>query len=176
MTGARDVGENIRPGAAGSSPAAPIRLARQGFMKLMWFFLGFLVLAASSGCQSHRGREVAYDTAPAPVSPPVPVVTVAPPTSRVETVPPDEAFEPPSSPPPGVSSQDLALAESISKLLKNDAHMASISGNVQTTVEQGVVILHGTVPGLNAMDEIASRISKLPGVHHIHNHLAVGNR
>lgn len=54
--------------------------------------------------------------------------------------------------------------------------MASISGNVQTTIDQGVVILRGTVPSENAMDEIASRISKLPGVHHIEDHLAVSNR
>ena len=146
-------------------------------MKLIWFSIGFLVLAATSGCvHSHRGREVVYYTAPAPASPPVPVVTVAPPTSRVVTVAPEESIEPPSEPPPGVSNQDLALAESISKLLKNDAHMASISGNVQTTVDRGVVILRGTVPSENAMDELASRISNLPGVHHLEDHLAVSNR
>jgi hypothetical protein len=153
-------------------------------MKLVWFSIGFLVLAFTSGCvQSHRGREVVYYTPPAPADTApepayAPVVTVPPPTSdrpRVYTVPADEVA-PPSPPPPGVSNQDLALAESISKLLKNDAHMASISGNVQTTIDQGVVILRGTVPSENAMDEIASRISKLPGVHHIEDHLAVSNR
>lgn len=154
-------------------------------MKLIWFSIGFLLSAATPGCvHSHRGREVVYYTAPAPAAPPVPVVTVAPPPGGVTVTPPptsrvvspDEAIEPPSEPPPGVSSQDLALAESISKLLKNDAHMASISGNVQTTVDHGVVILRGTVPSENAMDEIASRVSKLPGVHHLEDHLAVSNR
>lgn len=148
-------------------------------MKRIWFSAGFLVLAAASGCiHSHRGKEVVYYTAPPSASPPpVPLVTVVPPpTSRVYTTPPDAAIEPPSEPPPGVSSRDLALAESISKLLKNDAHMASISGNVQTTVDQGVVTLRGTAPSENAMDELALRISKLPGVVRLNNQLSVSNR
>jgi hypothetical protein len=145
-------------------------------MKLMWLSFGFLVLAASSGCvQRHRSQEAAHSTAPAPV------VTVPPPTSersepRVYPVTADEPVEPPSAPPSDVSNRDLALAESISKLLNNDPHLASISGNVQTTVDQGVVILRGTVPSGNAMDEIALRISKLPGVAHLREHLTVGNR
>jgi osmotically-inducible protein OsmY len=54
--------------------------------------------------------------------------------------------------------------------------MASISGNVQTTVDQGVVTLRGTAPSENAMDELALRISKLPGVVRLNNQLSVSNR
>ena len=54
--------------------------------------------------------------------------------------------------------------------------MASISGNVQTTVDQGVVTLRGTVPSGNAMDEIAMRIAKLPGVAHVNNQLGLSTR
>ena len=154
-------------------------------MKFVWFSFGLLALLAGQGCvRSHRGHEVVYYT-PAPAPPSVPPVYTPiapplppPPTSRAEvyTVPPEEAGSPLSAPPPRVSDRDIALAESISKLLKNDSHMATISENVQTTVDQGVVTLQGTAPSGNAIDEIAMRVAKLPGVVHLSNHLSVSNR
>ena len=164
-------------------------------MKFFWLFsfVGLLLMVAASGCaKSHRSREVVYTppagepvytpVAPALAPPPVSVTPPSPPAipegsePRVYTAPPEEVVNPPSSPPPGVSSRDVAVAESISKLLRNDAHMASISGNVQTTVEQGVVTLRGTAPSGNALDEIAMRVGKLPGVGHLHNQLSISNR
>jgi osmotically-inducible protein OsmY len=61
-------------------------------------------------------------------------------------------------------------------LFKGDQFLASISENVQTTVQDGVVTLSGTVPSENARDEIGMRLCKLPGVAHVHNQLAISNR
>lgn len=144
-------------------------------MKSIWYFFGLLAIAVGPGCiQSHHSPAVVYYAPPvAPVPPPTsdrPRVYVAPDASVTERMPPNEA------PPPGVSSRDVTLAESISHLLKGDVHMASISDNVQTTVEHGVVTLQGTVPSESARDEIGMRVWKLPGIVHVYNRLAVSNR
>jgi hypothetical protein len=145
-------------------------------MKYIWYCCGLLAVAAGAGCiQSHHTQPVAYYTpAVEPVPPPTSdrpaPVYVAPDSDTTGIIRHSEA------PPAGVSSQDVALAESISHLLKGDSHMASISENVQTTVEHGVVTLQGTVPGESARDEIGMRVWKLPGVVHVYNQLAVSYR
>lgn len=142
-----------------------------------------LAIGAGAGCiQSHHAPAavspgvVYYTPAAEPVPPPTsdrseppPVVHVAPDAGVAEV-------NPPNGPPPAASSQDIALAESISRLLKGDAHMASISQNVQTTIENGVLTLEGAVPSESARDEIGMRMRKLPGVAHVYNRLAVNNR
>ncbi len=113
-----------------------------------------------AGCiQSHRSPGIVYYT-PAPPPPPVsdrPAVRVYP--SPAE---PENAVNP-----------NVALAHSVSQALKGDPVMAAASGNVEATVDDGVVTLRGTVPTEHERDEIVDRISKLPGVTRVDDRLGL---
>jgi len=62
------------------------------------------------------------------------------------------------------SDPDVVLAQSVSRLLKGEPDLASVSRKVSATVQNGVVTLRGSVPSENDREEIKERISRLPGV------------
>ncbi len=80
---------------------------------------------------------------------------------------------PSGAPPPAVSTVDLRVAEQVSHTLKTDPLLESISGNIQTTIQNGVLTLRGAVPNEHALDELTERLSRLPGVDRIDNKLDI---
>ncbi len=134
-------------------------------MKLRILFLGMLVPALGGCVYSHRQPEVVYY---APVPEPA---TTLPPTSEN----PAPRVYPGSPPAPAgtVLSSDVALAHSIRDVLKNDPNLAAVSDKVLVKVEGGIVSLKGTVPTEHDRDEIAGRISRLPGVRRLNDHLGI---
>jgi len=114
-----------------------------------------------SGCvQSHRER-VVYVPEPAPLAPTstTPEVRVYSPAGPVVTQPPPSAVTPAIA-----SDPDVVLAQSVSRLLKGEPDLASVSRKVSATVQNGVVTLRGSVPSENDREEIKERVSRLPGV------------
>lgn len=146
-------------------------------MKIIGFVLSGSALVLLSGCiQSHRTPSAVYITPPPVVATPAPVaptsdrdaVRVYPSTPATVTVP--------SSAPPGVLASDVAVADSVSQLLKSNTSMADATGNVQVTVENGVVTLRGSVPTNHDRDEIVQRVAQLPGVVRVRDQLGVNLR
>jgi osmotically-inducible protein OsmY len=98
----------------------------------------------------------------------------APNSGSAAVVPPNAS--PPTSP-PGIPTSDVAVADSVRQLLKSDnSDLSRVANNVQASVDHGVVTLRGTVPADHVRDEIIMRVSKLPGVQHVHDELAVDFR
>ena len=142
-------------------------------MRVLNLVLGIFpfVLVLVSGCESPR-QSMAY-------SPPTVPPTSARPDVRVYSAPPPPVItEPPSSfaTPPPVADPDVALAQSISQLLKGEPGLASISCNVEARVNHGFVTLRGTVPTENDRELIKDRVSKLPGVARVTDELGVDLR
>jgi osmotically-inducible protein OsmY len=90
-----------------------------------------------------------------------------------ETVKPVPPPQPVAPPPAGVSANDIAIGQSINRLLKDDSGLAGVSGNVEATIDNGVVTLRGRVPSEHDRTEIADRIARLPGVAKVHDQLEV---
>jgi hypothetical protein len=122
-------------------------------------------LALAAGCASRHRESSANYSEPSPPSP-----TSERTESRIYPEP-----RGPSSPeaPPPVSSLDIAVGKSISRLLKTDPSVRSISGNVEASIEKGVVTLRGSVPTEHDRLLIAERVSSLPGVDRVDNQLGV---
>ncbi len=135
-------------------------------------------LSLLTGCvQSHR-RAVVYT--PVPVLPPTsdrPEVRVysapTPPQAPVVTTQPPAVAAPGA---PAAAPGDVAVATAVSQLLKGDAHLASVSSNVEATVDNNVVTLRGTVPTEHDRDEIVQRVSGLPGVLRVNDQLGIDLR
>ncbi len=136
-------------------------------------------LSLLTGCiQSHR-REVVYT--PEPVLPPTssrPEVRVysTPTTPQAPVVTTTPAPATPAPAPPAAAPGDVAVATGISQLLKGDPNLASVSSNVEATVDNNVVTLRGTVPTEHDRDEIVQRVSQLPGVLHVNDQLGIDLR
>lgn len=130
-----------------------------------------LPLVVAAGCvQSHRHPPVVYTTVPAAVvAPPAPTSDL--PAVRVYPEAPPAA--PAVVTPPGISTQDLAVADSIRQVLKGQGALAGVAKNVEATVDGGLVTLRGVVPTESDREEIASRIARLPGVDRLNNELRV---
>ncbi len=131
-------------------------------------------LSLLTGCvQSHR-REVVYT--PEPVLPP----TSSRPEVRVYSTPttpqPPVVTTTPVPAAPDAAPGDVAVATGISQLLKGDTHLASVSSNVEATVDNHVVTLRGTVPTEHDRDEIVQRVSQLPGVLRVNDQLGIDLR
>lgn len=127
-------------------------------------------LVALSGCiQSHRHPVVVYATPAA-----VPARTSERPVDRVYTGPPPPVVLSPSTErPPAVANSDVTVAEAVGQLLTGDGSLAEASKNIRATVDRGVVTLRGTVPADHDRDEIVQRVSQIPGVVSVRDHLAV---
>ncbi len=140
-------------------------------MKSVPFFVLLAFLAG--GCvDSHRAR--VYYTPPPSVTPP-PVVSTAPPvypptSDRPET---RSYSTTPSGPAPNVAPGDVAIAESVSQVLKGDSRMATASQEVLVKVRNGIVSLRGSVPSDQDRAEIVERVSLVPGVREVRNELGV---
>ena len=135
-------------------------------MRLCLIFSGALLLLAA-GCQSHREpTAVSYEPGAAPLTP-----TSDRPSPRVYA--PVDSPDLGSAPLPRVKNSDVILAQNISALLKGNTHLADVSANVLATVENGTVTLRGTVPAFHDREEIVKRISNVPGVHQVNDHLGV---
>jgi len=145
-------------------------------MKIINLLVALPAIALTTGgcVQSHRS-EAAHTPTPA-VVPAAPAPTSNRPETRAYPEGSVQTVTPPSTPPPGVSSSDVALATQVSEWLKGDPTLASASRNVQVTVHQGVVTLHGMVPSEHQRFEIVNRLSRLPGVKGIEDDLGVTYR
>jgi len=142
-----------------------------------WLVSGSVCLVFAAGCvNSHRAPPVVYTPAPPP-----PTVIVAPtsdrPVARVYPGPSSTAPAGPPTvvPPAGVSSSDVAVADSVRQLLKGDSDLARVSNHVEATVDHGVVTLRGTVPAEH-VNEIEMRLRQLPGIVRVNDQLAVDLR
>ncbi|HVV70796.1 MAG TPA: BON domain-containing protein [Verrucomicrobiae bacterium] len=129
---------------------------------MKWLRLIPLVFLVGSGCvRSHRAEPVVYYVPePAPLTP----------TSERAS---PRVYAP--LPAPNVSAGDVATAESIRHLLNDNPHLAAVSGGVLVTVRSGLVTLRGTTPTEHDHDEIVERISRLPGVVQIDDHLGLSD-
>ncbi len=133
-------------------------------VRLLW---AAIPLVALTGCiQSHRA--VVYT--PEPVLAP----TSSRPEVRVYRTPAPNEPTPPTTPP--AAPQDISVATSVAQLLKGDAHLASLTGNVEASVDNQIVTLRGTVPSEGARDEIVQRVSQLPGVLRVRDQLGIDIR
>ncbi len=142
-------------------------------MKLTVLTLGVLPLAIVACVSSHHSPDTVYYT------PPSATVTTLPPTSDSPAVRvyPGSPNEPPVTQPPGdVLGSDMAVADEIRDMLKDDPTLAAASDQVLIQVNGGVVSLRGTVPTEHDLDEIVGRISRIPGVRQVRNHLGIDLR
>ena len=138
-------------------------------MRIAALFTGFVLPGLAGGCiQSHRAAPSAvYEPIPAPVTP-----TSDRAEPRVNT--PNQApVLAQGVPPPSVRDSEVRLGQTVSNLLKANPRLAGASANVIATIENGVVTLHGTVPAQSDRDEIVERVSRLPGVAQVTDHLGI---
>ncbi len=131
--------------------------------------LGILPLAFVGCVYSHHNPDVVYYT-PAPGEP----VGTLPPTSDSPAVRVYPGSPPASAHDSDVLSSDLAVARSIRNLLKYDSNLSAASERVMVKVDGGVVKLRGTVPTEHDKDEMIERISRIPGVREVQDHLGIG--
>lgn len=122
-------------------------------------FIFALALLASGCVESHRAPPVVYYPTPPPP-------TSERPDARVYS-------NTPSAPPPNVAASDVALANSVSQLLKGDSKLAAATATVLVKVRDGIVSLEGSVPSEHARDEIVERVSQLPGAREVRDELIV---
>ena len=132
-----------------------------------------------AGCVNSHRREYVYS----PAYSPAPVLTPTGPSSaRVyPEVPPPP---PPTLPPPTTvapeqssvttSSSDVAIAESVRGVLRND--LTSPMRRVEASVYHGVVTLRGSVPSDSDRQAIVARVNRLPGVLRVDDQLMADNR
>ncbi len=128
------------------------------------------LLVLGGGCAERARSPATSDSAAAGALAPSsdqPVAQVYPGPSSPEWGTPSGA------PPPAISALDLRVAEQVSRTLKTDPLLESISGNIQTTIQNGVLTLRGAVPTEHALDELTERLSRLPGVDRIDNKLDI---
>jgi len=157
-------------------------------MKIPLFAWALLSVAMTLGCRSHRhpvvyspgttvvtpsgaGVERVYPDNP-PVTPP-PIVE-APPGAEVSVNPP-VAIEVPADA-ATVSGSDLAVVGSIRQALETDTPTLSMARRVQITVDDGRVVLRGTVGSEHERQELKKRIAQLPGVKSVENLVQVDLR
>src|SRR4051812_4439067 len=132
-------------------------------MKHLFFFCLAVPLALTTGCiNSHQAA--AYNTpgtvvAPTSVSPAVRVYPDST-TPRIATTPGE--------------TDDLTIANSIRNILSRDT--AHVYGNVDISVNSGLVTLRGTVPAENDRLQLHDEIAGLPGVGSVDNQLGVNPR
>lgn len=131
---------------------------------LFWTVAALPVVLAT-GCADPHPAAVYVVPPEAPLSP-----TSSRAVPRVYSVPP------PSGAPQGVAPGDLAVAESVSDLLKGSPHLAGASSDVLVTVKHGIVTLRGNVFTEHDRDEIVERISRLPGVYGVDDKLGISLR
>src|SRR5438105_4173349 len=126
-------------------------------MKLAKLF-GLGLALAMTGCVSHR-QPVAYTTTTTTLTPTSdrPVVRVYPDATSVRVEPPITA------PVTTVSSGDMAIADSIRRMLENDSALASAARGVHFTVDNGRVSLTGSVLTESERWQIHNDLSRLPG-------------
>lgn len=89
---------------------------------------------------------------------------------------PEETRLPPPPPPPAVSGTDIEVARAVRDMIHSDSDFAPSGKTVLATVERGVVTLSGTVYSEHERWELVERISKLPGVDRVRDHLKVDLR
>lgn len=123
---------------------------------LAWTIISTVLFTAC--VQSHRAPPVVYT---------VPVTELTPTSDN-----PNPRVYVPANP-SDASASDLAIASSVSTVLNNDPAFAGISQNVLATVKKGVVTLRGDTPSENSRVAIVERVSKLPGVVRVHDHLGI---
>ena len=127
-------------------------------MKTAPFAIALLLF--TGGCiESHRAEPVVYYNPP-------PAPTSDRPAARVYA-------SPTTTPPPNVAASDVALANSVSELLKGDPHLAAATATVLVKVRNGVVRLEGSVTSAHDRDELVERVSQLPGVRSVKDELSL---
>lgn len=132
-------------------------------MKHLFFFWFAVPLALSTGCiNSHQAA--AYNTSGTVVAPTSvnPAVRVYPDstTPRIATAPGE--------------ADDLTVANSIRNILSRDT--AHVYGNVDISVNSGLVTLRGSVPTEHDRLRLHDDIAGLPGVGSVDNQLGVDLR
>jgi len=131
------------------------------------FWIAMPLLAAGGCVHSHRDPVVFA---------PVPAEVVAPTSGgTVQRVYPDNRAvivqKPIVAPGPIVAGRDLATADIIRQLFEADTGLAATARNVQIAVDDGRVIMRGTVASDHDRDELERRLARLPGVGRVDNRL-----
>jgi len=138
-------------------------------------------LVLGAGCIQSHHYPVVYETVPAAV--------VAPPAGGVvQRVYPENAPPVTQVPTPGtavitevpvartgpiVAGRDLATAEVVRRLFETDTALATTARNVQITIEDGRLVLKGSVSSDSERQELQSRLARLPEVRAVDNRLEV---
>jgi osmotically-inducible protein OsmY len=87
------------------------------------------------------------------------------------------AGEPPIvAPGPIVAGRDLATADIIRQLFEADTALATTARNVQVAVDNGQVVMRGTVASDHDRQELQSRLATVPGVSRVDNRVEVNLR
>lgn len=128
-----------------------------------------LSMALLCGCvETHRASPVAYYTPSAPT-----YVAEPAPLSPTSESPVPRVYAP--ALPPDISTADVATADAIRHVLKDDPHLAGASQEVLITVKNGTIVLRGTAPSEHERIEIVQRVSRIPGVAHVRDHLGISD-
>ena len=138
-------------------------------MRIVQLCCAVILLGLTFGCAHSHTTPVTYSTEPTPVMAP----TSDRPDVRIYSVPVSSQTPSGTVESPPVSDPDVELAQSLSQLLKGDPYLNSISDNVEAGVNNGVVVLRGSVPIEDDRQRIVNRISRLPGVVRVHSELGV---
>jgi len=157
------------------------------FMKTRTFLSIACSFVMLTGCvQSHRTHPVVYSTTPAIITEPVvptpnttivtPAPTVLSPTSDrpvVRVYPEAPAVVDTSAATSAISSQDLATADTIRKLLIADPTLASAARNVRISVLNGQITMTGTVLTQHDREMLRSAIARIPGAFQVDDRVQV---
>jgi hypothetical protein len=130
------------------------------------------LLGLTFGCAQNQTTPVTYSTEPPPPMAP----TSDRPDVRIYSVPVSSQTAPGAVESPPASDPDVELAQSLSQLLKGDPYLNAISDNVEAGVNSGVVVLRGSVPTEDDRQRLENRVSRLPGVARVYNHLDIDLR
>ena len=141
-------------------------------MRIVQLCCAVVLLGLTFGCAHSHTTPVTYSTEPTPVMAP----TSDRPAARIYSVPVSSQTPPGAVESPPAGDPDINLAQSLSQLLKGDPYLNSISDNVEAGVNNGVVVLRGSVPTENDRQRLENRVSRLPGVTQVYNNLDIDLR
>lgn len=136
-------------------------------------FYVFALVGWVGGCAQNSPESSPYARSPGNLTP-----TSDQPGSRMYPglYQPEETRLPPPPPPPAVSGTDIEVARAVRDMIHSDTEFTPSSNTVIATVDRGVVTLTGTVYSEHERWELVDRVSKLPGVDHVRDHLKVDLR
>ena len=164
----------LEPALHGSDIVREMFFPHATHMKLNGILILIAPLAFAGCVQSHRAP-VVYSTPPAYAPyPEAPPAVISVPETSVSSRPEVRVYPPAATeatPEPllpaityGPSEADLALAQSLRRILSADTSLASASRNMMMSIQNGRVTLTGTAPSENARRVVEQTVGSTAGV------------